>query len=180
VPGAKLGARAHATVQLLTAEMREQAGDAVLSRLIDVLLIYVLRAWGESVAPAGTAASWLVALRDPAIAVALARVHEQPSRDWTVADLAAEAGASRSVFARQFTTSVGEPPLAYVTRWRMTLAARLLVDTALPMAAVAARVGYASEHAFSRAFSRVKGRPPGQWRSELSTRSSAARPSAEA
>lgn len=158
-----------ATLALLLHEMTlaEHAGDAVLSRLVDVLLIYVLRAWAES-RPVG-AQGWLVALRDPELSATLARIHEKPAHAWTVDSLAAEAGASRSAFARKFATTVGEAPLAYVTRWRMTLAARLLVDTTLPIATVAARVGYTSEFAFNRAFSRVRGVAPGRWRAQSAT-----------
>lgn len=160
------GSLVQATLQLLLQELTlaGQAGDAVLSRLVDVLLIYLLRAWSRT----GSAGDhgWLSALGDPHLACALARVHEQPARPWTVELLASEAGLSRSAFARRFATLVGEAPLAYVTRWRMTLAARLLADTALPIAAIAARVGYTSEHAFNRAFSRLRGVAPGRWRTQ--------------
>jgi AraC-like DNA-binding protein len=153
-----------ATLQLLLSEMTlaEVAGDAVLSRLVDVLLIYVLRAWAMS-RPEGSH-GWLSALRDPRIACTLARLHEQPAHGWTVESLAAEAGMSRSAFARSFADLVGEAPLAYLTRWRMTLAARLLTDTTLPIAEIASKVGYTSEYAFNRAFSRVRRTSPGRWR----------------
>ncbi len=155
-----------ATLQLMVQEMAraEPSGDAIIARLVDVLLIYVLRAWSQSRPEGGH--GWLTALRDPSLACALARVHEHPARDWTVESLAAEAGTSRAVFARRFATLVGEAPLAYVTRWRMTLAARMLADTTLPIATVAARVGYTSEHAFNRAFSRVRGVAPGRFRAQ--------------
>jgi len=154
------------TLSLLLHEMTaaEQAGDAVLSRLVDVLLIYVLRAWGQS-RPEGMQ-GWLTALRHPDLGCALARIHEEPARDWTVAALAEAAGTSRSAFARKFTTQVGEAPLAYVTRWRMTLAARLLTDTEISIASIASRVGYTSEFAFNRAFSRARGIAPGRWRAQ--------------
>jgi len=145
--------------------LADQAGDTVLARLIDVLLIYVLRTW-SALDPDRTH-GWLAALRDPNLASVLVRVHEQPARAWTVATLAAEAGMSRSAFARRFALLVAEPPLSYVTRWRMTLAARLLADTKMPIATIASRVGYTSEHAFNRVFSRTRGIAPARWRAQV-------------
>ncbi len=159
-----VGSPVGATIQLLQHELQPSAtaGDTVQSRLVDVLLVYVLRAWARLRPEDET--GWLSALRDPQLATALARVHEHPGRSWTVEELATAAGLSRSAFARRFTAMVGEAPLAYVTRWRLTLAARLLADSSTPIAAIAGRVGYESEFAFNRAFSRQHGLAPGQWR----------------
>lgn len=111
-------------------------------------------------------ASWLRALRDPAVAGALALLHDRPAQAWTIEALANEVHVSRATLARRFTELVGEPPLAYLTHWRMDLAARRLRETAEPVGAVAESVGYRSEYPFSRAFSRVRGEPPGRYRRE--------------
>ena len=106
----------------------------------------------------------VAALRDPALGRALGAIHEQPGRDWTVARLAREVGQSRSAFAAAFTETLGQTPLAYLTSWRMTVAARLLRETTLGIAAVAHRVGYRNPYAFATAFRRVTGAPPGKER----------------
>jgi transcriptional regulator GlxA family with amidase domain len=128
------------------------------------LLLYVLRAWLDEQPADG--AGWATALRDPAITTALRQVHRHPEKPWTVEDLAAVAGLSRAAFARRFTTIVGQPPLAYLTWWRMTAAAKLLRQTDAPLRAIATRTGYASEYAFGKAFKRAYGTAPGQYRSE--------------
>ena len=161
--GEQEGTAVHATLQLLLAETAAASGPSVVSRLVDVLLIYVLRAWSRGGVGAA-ATGWLRALHDPCLACALARVHDEPAREWTVEAMAEEAGLSRSAFARRFTATVGEAPLAYLTRWRLTLAARILADGDAPLAAVAERVGYRSEFAFNRAFARHHGVAPGRWR----------------
>jgi transcriptional regulator GlxA family with amidase domain len=104
------------------------------------------------------------ALRDRQVGAALALVHRSPERDWTNASLAEAVGMSRSRFAARFTALVGEPPLTYVARWRLETAAGLLQDGGLGLAEVAARVGYESEAAFSKAFRRRFGTPPGAYR----------------
>ncbi|GAA4638054.1 AraC family transcriptional regulator [Actinoallomurus vinaceus] len=138
-------------------------GDAALSGLLDLLLLYILRAYYED-QPDEVTAGWAAALRDPAVAGALRAVHEDPARPWTVESLAAQAGLSRAAFARRFTVMVGSPPLAYLTWWRMTIAARLLRDTDLPLRSVAERTGYTSEFAFARAFKREFATAPGRYR----------------
>ncbi|CAO5242340.1 AraC family transcriptional regulator [Frankia sp. AgKG'84/4] len=143
---------------------------AVVARLIDVLLVHIVRAWLRT-RPAG-AGSWLRALHDPVTARVLALLHEVPQRAWTVHDLAAEVHVSRATLTRRFTELVGEPPLTYLTRWRMDLAAQRLRETDDPVAAIGAAVGYTSEHAFSRAFSRARGQPPRRYR--LHTRTATA------
>jgi AraC-like DNA-binding protein len=159
-----------AAVDLLGTELRDpRAGtEAALPALIDMLLLYVLRAWLDE-QPADHA-GWASALRDPAITTALHGMHRHPDKSWTVEDLAAVAGLSRAAFAKRFTTIVGQPPLAYLTWWRMTLAAQLLRDSDAPLRAIAARCGYASEYAFGKAFKRAYDMAPGRYRSERAPR----------
>ena len=91
-------------------------------------------------------------------------LHERPEEPWTIARLAAEVHVSRATLARRFTELVGEPPLSYLTSWRMDVAARRLRDGDEPVEAIARAVGYRSEYAFNRAFRRHRGRPPGRYR----------------
>ena len=109
-------------------------------------------------------ASWLRGLRDPLTARALAMLHEDPGHGWTLESLAGRLHTSRATLVRRFTKQVGEPPLSYLTRWRIELAGRQLRETTRPVAAIARDVGYNSEYAFNRAFSRVRGCPPGRYR----------------
>lgn len=132
--------------------------------LIDVLLHYVLRAWLDEQTADQATDGWVAALTDPYVAVALRHIHESPGLAWTVERLAGVAGLSRAAFSRRFTRLVGEPPLTYLTRWRMTGGCRLLRETDLALSAVAERVGYASEFAFAKAFKRQFGTAPGQYR----------------
>ncbi len=153
-----------ATLRFLAWETREArpGTETIVSRLTDVIFVQVLRAWIESL-PEGRG-GWMGALRDRQVGAALALVHRSPERDWTNASLAEAVGMSRSRFAARFTALVGEPPLTYVSRWRLETAAGLLLDGALSLAEVAARVGYESEAAFSKAFRRRFGTPPGAYR----------------
>ncbi|GIE62800.1 AraC-like DNA-binding protein [Actinoplanes octamycinicus] len=168
-----------ATVDLLAGELeRPRLGtDAIVPALLDTLLLHILRTWIDR-AP-GERTGWAAALNDPPIAAALRAVHDAPGRAWTVAALAAEARMSRSPFARRFTELLGQPPLTYLTWWRMTLAARLLTTTDAPLGAVATAIGYGSEFAFAAAFKRRFGTPPGRYRrAGGANRSSIARTSA--
>jgi AraC-like DNA-binding protein len=134
----------------------------VLDRLLDVVLVGVLR---EHFGRAGAGAPpWYRALDDPQVGRALRALHADPARPWTVAALAAEVGLSRAAFARRFTALVGEPPLEYLTGWRMALAREQLRETRDGLAAVARAVGYGSEFAFAAAFKRHHGVAPGRWR----------------
>jgi AraC-like DNA-binding protein len=153
------------TLRLLGNELQQpdMGTSAVLDRLVDVLLIQVLRTWSRE-HPEQLTASWLRGLRDPATAAALASVHADPARAWSVEALAETASVSRATLVRRFVALVGETPNAYLTRWRMDLAARLLRDSDDPVHAVARAVGYTSEYAFSRAFSRSRADPPGRYR----------------
>jgi AraC-like DNA-binding protein len=159
-----------AAVQLLSAELEHprMGSDGIVPALIDSLLLYILRAWLDEQPPAA-ARGWIAALTDPGVAPVLAAMHADPGEGWTVQSLASVAGLSRAAFARRFTTLVGEPPLAYLTRWRMTRAAALLREGDLPLSAVASRTGYGSEFAFGKAFKREFGRAPGVYRRELLT-----------
>lgn len=151
-------------LRLLTQEAtrRDVGTDLVLPRLIDTLFVYVLRTWLRD-QPEGSA-GWLGALRDPQIRKALSLIHESPQVPWTVESLAQQAAMSRAAFAKRFMDLVGEPPLAYVTRWRMDLAAKMLRESREPVARIAGRVGYLSETAFAKAFRRRRKMPPGAYR----------------
>jgi AraC-like DNA-binding protein len=155
-------------IDLLGAELdrpRLPGADGVLPALLDLLLLYILRAWfaERRAAPAG---GWAAALHDPAVAAALRAVHGDPAHGWTVERLAAEAGLSRAAFARRFARLTGLPPLTYLTWWRMTTAARLLRTSDAPVHAIARRVGYTSPYAFTHAFKREYGTPPATYRRE--------------
>ena len=108
--------------------------------------------------------SWLRALRDPVLAQVIAALHARPAEPWTVEALAREVHLSRATLARRFTEIVGEPPLTYLTRWRMHLAAQRLKYSTETVGAIAREVGYTSEYAFNRAFTRHRGQPPGRYR----------------
>jgi AraC-like DNA-binding protein len=159
---------AHAELAEVVQRITHEAGsgqlgsEAATSRLLDLLLIYVLRAWlaTENEATLG----WLAALRDPAVARALALMHDDVTRAWELGGLARQSGVSRATLTRRFTSLVGVAPLTYLARWRMTVAARLLRETSDSVADVAARVGYESEFAFGRAFKREQGVSPGLYR----------------
>ncbi|MFJ8855824.1 AraC family transcriptional regulator [Streptomyces sp. NPDC102437] len=154
-----------AAVQLLGSELENPriGSDGIVPGLIDSLLLYILRAWLDDQPPAA-AQGWAAALGDSAVAPALSAIHDDPSVQWTVESLAARAGLSRAAFARRFASLVGEPPMAYLTRWRMTTAARLLRESNAPLAMVAARTGYGSEFSFAKAFRREYGLAPGGYR----------------
>jgi AraC-like DNA-binding protein len=153
-------------VSLLADEIvKDEPGqEAVLDRLLDLLLIAVLRAWFSR--PEAEAPAWYRAHDDPIVGRALRMMQNNPDHPWTVATLAAEIGVSRAALARRFTTMVGEPPMSYLTGWRLTLAADLLREPDATVGAVARQVGYASPFALSTAFKRVRGVSPRQHRLE--------------
>ncbi|MBM7503670.1 cupin domain-containing protein [Agromyces aurantiacus] len=140
------------------AESTEPGAEAVMSRLADVLAIQVVRRWLRD---AEVQAGWLAALRDPHVGRAIRRMHARPDEDWTLVRLARVANLSRSAFAERFAALVGEPPMRYLAAWRLDQARVELTRTTDPIAAISARVGYTSESAFSRAFTRRHGVPPG-------------------
>ncbi|CUH80706.1 AraC family transcriptional regulator [Tropicibacter naphthalenivorans] len=137
-------------------------GETVITRLADVVVIEAIRRWLAHAPEANT--GWLRAARDPQIGRAIVAIHRDPTADWTVEGLAQVAGQSRSAFAARFTALVGKPAMQYLTEWRMNLGRQSLRDTRLPIASIAADLGYQSEPAFNRAFKRVFGIPPGQVR----------------
>ncbi len=151
------------TLRLLADEIATErpGGPLLLSRLADVLLIQVLRAWIEQEQPRFP--GWPAGLTDPAVARALDSLHRAPERAWTADELARTAGMSRSVFYERFSQVLGETPSAYLARWRMALA-RDALRSGATHAEVAAQVGYGSEAAFSRAFKRTVGQTPSAWR----------------
>ncbi|KFE70563.1 transcriptional regulator, AraC family protein [Hyalangium minutum] len=151
------------TVQLLLAESASNSPGAtvIMSRLADILLVQALRA---HVAGGKCEEHGLRALVDPQIGKALALLHERSAEPWTVESLAAAVALSRSGFAARFTALVGEPPLEYLARWRMTKAAQLLRESHVPLSEVAEYVGYSSEASFNRAFKRWGGTAPGTYR----------------
>jgi AraC-like DNA-binding protein len=141
---------------------RRPGAQTVISRLADVLFIQIVRGCFDELS--ADAAGWLGALKEPQVGSALRLIHQNPEHAWTVASLAAKVGMSRSAFAERFTRLAGEPPLAYLTRWRMLKAAGLLREGQATLAEVAGRVGYESEAAFSKAFKRSLGSTPGAYR----------------
>lgn len=162
VPANSTPAMAATAALFLQEASQPRAGSlALLSRLAEVLFIEVLRREGER---EGCARGNLRALADPQLARALGLLHEAPQRDWTIASLGRAVGLSRSAFAARFSAQVGEPPLEYLARWRMTLAARLLTESDATLTDIATRVGYGSDAAFNKAFARIIGQPPGAFR----------------
>lgn len=153
--------RMQGTLGLIAAETARPrpGGEAVITRLADVLVIQAIRAWIET--DPGARAGWLGAMRDPQIGPALAAIHADPARAWTLASLAREVAMSRSAFAARFTELVGEPAMQYVTRLRMQLAVNALRDEGATVGELAERLGYRSQAAFARAFKREVGAAPG-------------------
>jgi AraC-like DNA-binding protein len=149
------------TLRLMAAEAKElrPGGEAIITRLGDILVIQAIRSWIET--DPASQSGWLGALRDRQIGHALSLIHRDPARDWTVATLADELAMSRSAFAARFTELVDEPAMQYLTRWRMQVAVDALREEGATVAELADRLGYRSEAAFARAFKRVIGVPPG-------------------
>lgn len=153
-----------ATIGLLTDEVRaeEPGSQIVADRLVDALLVQVLRVWlarCDNAAP-----GWISPADDVGVACVLELMHARPHHPWTLEELARQVGVSRSTLARRFRAAVGEPPLSYLTRWRMGLAMELLRDTRTPLATIARRTGYGSAFAFSAAFRRVTSEAPSHYR----------------
>ena len=143
-----------AILELLEVELvRDESGQqAVLDRFLELVLIGTLRDW--LALPGSAAPGWHRATADPVVGVALAAIHEEPARPWTVESLARKAQVSRATFARQFTEAIGEPPIAYLTGWRLCLAADLLERSEDTVESIARQVGYSSAYALSAAFTR--------------------------
>jgi AraC-like DNA-binding protein len=149
------------TLRLMASEARSMrpGGEAVITRLGDILVIQAIRSWIDT--DPGARTGWLGALQDPQIGHAIFLIHRHPARAWTLASLANEVAMSRSAFAARFTHLVGEPAMSYVARWRMHLALDELREQRATVAELASRLGYRSEAAFARAFKRIVGIPPG-------------------
>ncbi|WP_049564511.1 AraC family transcriptional regulator [Streptomyces sp. SBT349] len=158
-----------AAIDLLAGELDERRpGSCIaLPNLLDLLLVYMIRSWMTET----TDGVWPGALGDPVTAAALRALHSNPAAPWSIDRLAGEAGVSRPTLARRFTTLVGRPPMAYLTWWRLILAATLLRDTPETLAAIAGRVGYGSPYALSHAFAREFGITPGRYRAQAAGRS---------
>lgn len=148
------------TLQFVAAEARDlrPGGETVITRLADVLVIQVIRTWIER-DPAAQS-GWLGALQDRQIGRAIAQIHREPARAWTLASMAQIAAMSRSAFAARFNELVGEPAMHYLARWRMQVALTWLREGDRAIADMAEQLGYQSEAAFSRAFKRVMGVAP--------------------
>jgi AraC-like DNA-binding protein len=144
-----------------SAELRV-GGRSVLGRLSELMFVDVVRQYIETLPP--TRVDWLAGLREPCVGRALALLHRSPARPWTLQSLARAVGLSRSALAERFTRFVGQPPIQYLTQWRMQLASNDLRQRGEPMGEIASRVGYESEAAFSRAFKKALGISPGAWR----------------
>ncbi|UYQ74013.1 AraC family transcriptional regulator [Pelagibacterium flavum] len=137
-------------------------GEIVMTRLADILVIQAIRAWLDS-APESEQ-GWLAALRDPQLGRALVAIHRYPQTDWTLTQLARQAGMSRSAFSARFSARLGQSAMAYLAQWRLHLARARLMESTDPLASVAREAGYRSEAAFSRAFRQHFGKPPGAMR----------------
>ncbi len=142
---------------------KRAGSQSILNRLSELMFVEIIRLHMDQLSPSGET-GWLAGLRDPLVGRALTLLHARPAHAWTLEQLAAEAGASRSVLAERFGQLVGCAPIQYLTQWRMQIAARRLAEPGARVSIVAFEVGYASEAAFSRAFKKVVGQSPGQWR----------------
>lgn len=152
------------TLRFITREaaVLRPGGETVITRLSDIVVIQAIRAWLDESPDARR--GWLGALNDPQIGRALASIHREPRRSWTVDSLAREAAMSRSAFSARFTQLLDEPAMRYLTRWRMQLARARLQETSEPLSAIASYFHYESESAFCRTFKRFYGVSPGSFR----------------
>jgi AraC-like DNA-binding protein len=141
---------------------KRAGGESVLARLSELMFIEVVRRHLDALPPEQT--GWLAGLRDPFVGKALSLMHGAPARNWTIEELAKDVGLSRSVLAERFADLVGMPPMHYLAKWRMQIASGLLSGGSANIATVAAKSGYGSEAAFSRAFKKMVGVPPSAWR----------------
>jgi AraC-like DNA-binding protein len=153
--------------ELLKAGVHESAAGqpgagSMLAKLAELLFVEAMRRYMDTLPPEGK--GWLAATRDVQVGRALALIHEEPGRAWSVDELASRVALSRSALADRFTSLVGEPPIQYLTRWRLALAAQALRSGQASIGQIAARSGYETEAAFNRAFKREFGAPPAAWR----------------
>jgi AraC-like DNA-binding protein len=151
-------------IRLATMESTDKraGGESVLAKLSELMFIEVIRRHLAALPP--EQAGWLAGLRDPFVGKGLSLLHAAPAQDWTIEELAKQVGLSRSVLAERFSDLVGIPPMQYLANWRMQIATGLLSGGNSNIATVAAEIGYASEAAFSRAFKKMVGVPPSDWR----------------
>ena len=161
------GAAAGMLRELLRVGLRESAdsrpgGDSMLAKISELLFVDAMRRYAESLPPEGR--GWLAGVRDPHVGRALALLHAEPAAPWTVDELARKVALSRSALADRFGALLGEPPMQYLMRWRLALAAQALRSGDEAIRRIAERSGYESEAAFSRAFKREFGVPPATWR----------------
>ena len=147
---------------LAEAAGKHAGSESVLTKLSELLFIDVVRRYLATLPPGH--AGWLAGLRDPPIGKVMSMMHARPAHDWTIDELAREAGMSRSVLAERFAKLVGIPPMHYLAKWRMQVAAELLASGKTNLARISAEVGYESEASFSRAFKKLVGVPPSTWR----------------
>ncbi len=153
--------------ELLRVGVRESSAsrpgaESMLAKLSELMFVEAMRRYVENLPPEGK--GWLAGVRDSQIGRALALLHGEPGKAWTVDELAREVALSRSALAERFTALVGEPPIQYLMRWRLALAAQALRSGNRAIARVAEETGYESESAFNRAFKREFGMPPAAWR----------------
>jgi AraC-like DNA-binding protein len=144
------------------AQQGRPGAGGVLTRLAELMFIELLRRYLEELPPGQT--GWLAGLRDEIVGRVLGSIHAEPARDWTLDELARRASSSRTSVAKRFTELVGQPPMQYLTQWRMQVAATLLTQSGSKLSAIGREVGYDSEAAFSRAFKKSTGVAPGAWR----------------
>ena len=153
---------AYVQIALMESKRPRIGSQSVLGRLSELMFVDVIRRYLETLP--SDRLDWLAGLRDPYIGRALGEIHRNPAADWSLESLARRVAMSRSAFAEHFTRFVGTPPMQYLTNWRMQVAAGQLLSTTDSVTAVANSVGYDSEAAFSRAFKKVVGAPPSEWR----------------
>jgi AraC-like DNA-binding protein len=156
------GVRPLVDLALIESAAPRPGSDGVLSRLSELLFVEVVRAFTAELA--ADQAGWFAGLRDGVVGLALHNLHQQPAASWSLVRLAKEVGVSRTILAERFTRLVGMPPMHYLARWRVQMAANLLRTTSLGMTEIAERVGYGSEPALSRAFKRTLGVAPATYR----------------
>jgi AraC-like DNA-binding protein len=151
-------------IRLAVAEAvgKHAGSESVLTKLSELLFIDVVRRYLKTLPPEHS--GWLAGLRDPFIGKVMSMMHARPAHDWTIDELAREAGMSRSVLAERFVELVGIPPIHYLAKWRMQIASGLLTGGKANLANIAAVIGYESEASFSRAFKKVIGVSPSAWR----------------
>jgi AraC-like DNA-binding protein len=164
LPAARAGDWVARVIDQATSESTHQrpGSDAVLERLAEMMFVDTARRYLDSLPEDAT--GWLAGLRDRYVGRALSLLHQSPERPWTIDELGRQVGLSRSALHERFIAFLGQPPMQYLANWRIQVGSRLLRETQQTVAAVALEVGYESEAAFSRAFKRLVGLPPGAWR----------------